>query len=282
MIDAHVYCLPPHLRQPGVALPKSERIIQEAIHWHSEGPYALSLASPDAILDSMDQAGIERSVLVAFPWADPTLCCENNDYILEQATTNRRFMAVCAVQPASVDALAETRRALNAGALGIKVNPAWQGYCLDDPRLDELAEVVLQHKAFLMLHVDQPYKHSPASPASLFNLAVRQPKLKILAAHLGGLLGLSSVHSPVAQQLTSIWYDTAVSSTLEMIRWYCQIGLTTKLVLGSDFPFNHSHSQKQMVDGLQDLELGHDVLQNILEKNFLRLAGLSCNRAPYP
>jgi predicted TIM-barrel fold metal-dependent hydrolase len=273
MIDAHVYCLPPRLRQSNVMLPKSEAIIQETIYYHAEGPMALSKASPDAIIDSMDQAGIARTVLIAFPWADSTLCRENNDFVLEQVTVNDRFMAVCSVQPASLDALDEARRVLHAGAIGIKINPVWQGFCLDDAHVNNLAAVVLQNNVFLMLHVDQPYKQSPASPAYLFDLAVRQPGLKILASHLGGLLGLSCLHPPVAQKLENVWYDTAVSSTLEMVRWYRQAGLTNKLVMGSDFPFNHSHSQKQVVRGLRNLELGHDVLTDIFETNFLRLTG---------
>jgi predicted TIM-barrel fold metal-dependent hydrolase len=254
-------------------LPKSEAIIQETIHCHAEGPMALSKASPGTIMNSMDQAGIARSVLIAFPWADSALCRENNDFILEQVAVNDRFMAVCSVQPASLDALAEARRVLHAGAIGIKINPVWQGFCLDDAHVNDLAAVVLQNNVFLMLHVDQPYKQSPASPAYLFDLAVRLPELKILASHLGGLLGLSSLHKPIAQKTVNIWYDTAVSSTLEMVTWYFEAGLEDKIVFGSDFPFNHSHSQKQVVEGILKLGLANHIESKIFESNFMALSG---------
>jgi uncharacterized protein len=273
MIDAHVYCLPPRLRQADVLLPASERSIQEAIHRHPEGPYALALSAPEAILASMDQAGIHRSVLVAFPWADPELCRENNDFILETASGVERFLPICSVQPDCPEALNEASRVLHAGAVGIKVNPVWQKYDLDDPRMNELAITIQSTQAFLMLHVDQPYKTSPASPARLYALARKHPGLRILAAHLGGLLGLSTLHPPVARTLANVWYDTAVSSTLEMVRWYCQAGLADKMVLGTDFPFNHSHSQKQVVDDLGRLNLKADVLTKVFQGNFCRLAG---------
>jgi len=275
MIDAHVYCLPPRLRQPGVCLPDGDWAIQKAIHHHPEGPYALALAAPDAIIESMDRTGIMRSALVAFPWADPELCRENNDYILEVATGNERFMAICAVQPANFESRQEADRVLKSGAVGIKVNPVWQKFSLEDPGVNELATTIQSHQAFMMLHVDHPFKSSPASPASLYALAEKNPGLRILAAHLGGLLGLSAVHPPVAKTLTNVWYDTAVSSTLEMVLWYCQAGQGDKVVLGTDFPFNHSHSQQQVVEGIRALGLGDDVLKGLFETNFLFLTGLS-------
>lgn len=274
MIDAHVYCLPPRLRQADVRLPASERSIQEAIHRHPEGPYALALSAPEAILASMDHSGIQCSVLVAFPWADPELCRENNDYILGTAAGNERFLAICSVQPTSPAALQEMSRVVHAGAVGIKVNPVWQKFALDDPRMDELALAVQSTQAFLMLHVDQPYKTSPASSARLYALARKHPGLRILAAHLGGLLGLSALHPPVARTLANVWYDTAVSSTLEMVRWYCQAGLADKVILGTDFPFNHSHSQKQVVDVIRGLGLDRDHWWSLSGANFSRLARL--------
>lgn len=277
MIDAHVYCLPPRLRQADVRLPASEWSIQEAIHHHPEGPCALALSAPEAILASMDQSGIQRSVLVAFPWGEQELCSENNDYILETAAGNERFLAICSVQPTSPNALQEVSRVVRSGAKGIKVNPVWQKFALDDPRMDELALAVQSAQAFLMLHVDQPYKSSPASSTMLYALARKHPGLRILAAHLGGLLGLSALHPPVARTLANVWYDTAMSSTLEMVRWYCQAGLADKLVLGTDFPFNHSHSQKQVIDDIRDLGLAEEQYMAIFEANFLRLARLDAD-----
>jgi uncharacterized protein len=273
MIDAHVYCLPSRLSSPDIYLPENERCIQKAIHQHPEGPYALGLASPTSILDSMDQADIARSVLVSFPWANPELCRENNDFILELAARQDRFMAICSVQPNDTQFIQEAARVLQAGALGIKINPVWQSFFLADKKIEDLAALIIEHGGFLMLHVDQPYKHSPASPAHLADLASRHPKLKILAAHLGGLLGISALHPPVAKKLRNVWYDTAVSSTLEMVRLYCQTGMKEKIVFGSDFPFNHSHSQKQVVDDLRRLELDTDVLKGIFQNNFFSLTG---------
>jgi uncharacterized protein len=277
MIDAHVYCLPPRLRKADVSLPEDEAI-RQAIYRHPEGSYALSLSSPGEILRSMNQAGIERSALVAFPWADPQLCRENNDFILETAAGSEHFLAICSVQPACPKALQEVNRVVGAGAVGIKVNPVWQKFALDDPRMDELAIAVQSCQVFVMLHVDQHYKSSPASPARLYALARKHQELHILAAHLGGLLGLSTLHPPVARTLFNVWYDTAVSSTLEMVNWYCQAGLADKVVLGTDFPFNHSHSQKQVVDGIRDLGLDRDHRKAICSENFLRLAGLDAGQ----
>lgn len=274
IIDAHVYCLPQKLRAPEAVLPQSENMIADAIYKHPEGCYALNLSSPESIKSSMDENKIDKSVLVAFPWSDQDLCIENNNFILETVLKHSCFMAVCAVQPNGKVWNKEVERVLNNGAIGIKINPAWQGFELDGSEMDELADFIEQKKAFLMVHVDQPFRKSPASPAHLFNLAQRHPKTKILAAHMGGLLGLCTLHSPVADVLKNVWFDTAVSSTLGMVNCYVDAGLRDKIIFGTDFPFNHNHSQKQVLEGIRELNLSSNIEKAILYENFYSFINL--------
>ena len=280
MIDAHVYCLPDRLRNVSVSLPHSEMEVARAIYSHPEGEMALSLSSPQAILRSMDSCDIATSVLIAFPWKTQKLCKETNDYLLDLVSRENRFACFCSVQPGETGSIREVERVRKAGALGIKVNPAWQGLELNGPEMIDLGSYLLQEEIPLMVHVDHPYRLSPASPAHLHDLAVRLPELRILAAHLGGLLGLYGLHPPVAEGLKNVWFDTAVSSTLEMVGFYVQAGLQDKLVLGSDFPFNHSHSQKQMIQGIKDLGLEGEIVNKIFIDNFLdflgRKEGIAC------
>ncbi|MFA6316413.1 MAG: amidohydrolase family protein [Elusimicrobiota bacterium] len=272
IIDSHVYCLPPRLRDHAVRLPASEAPIRSAIHRHPDGHWVLPLSSPESILRSMDKAGVDRAVLVSFPWADPSLCSENNDFTLLQAR-NRRFWAVCSVQPFKPGWDREARRCLAAGAVGIKVNPSWQGGSLDDPAVLRLASLVEEQGAFLLVHTDQLFRDSRSSPARLLELARRRPETRIVAAHMGGLLGLYADLARIKPCIKNLWFDTAVSETMRMVSWYADAGLTNRLLFGTDYPFNGCHSQAKVVERLRKLRLGRTAEAGVFGGNLLKLLG---------
>jgi len=271
-IDSHVYCLPPRLHD-GNKLPQVERQVLDAIHNHPEGPYALSLSSPEAILISMEQCGLDQALLVAFPWQSADLCRETNDYLLNLAVKQEQFHCLCSVQPKDTNHLHEAERCLNAGALGFKVNPVWQDYEMDGPVMDELCAFASGAGATIMTHVDQGYKKSAASVSAFLELAKRHPKTKFLASHLGGGLGLYSQHKPIKEAISNVWFDTAVSSTMNLVKFYVESGLENKIVFGTDFPFNHCHNQNDPLDDLLNLGFSQIVREKILFKNFMALFG---------
>lgn len=270
IIDTHVYCLPPQLRMIDADIPKTEFPIIEAIYSHPDGEYALNLASPESIVESMGNSGVNKSVLVSFPWNSEKLCTENNNYLLEQISSGP-FYCICAVQPRFKAFVKEAERCIDRGAIGLKVNPAWQGYALDGPEMDALSVLCSEKKIPIMVHVDQSFKKSPTSAAHLLKLAKKHPNTRYLAAHLGGLLGIYNLHDPMKESLKNIWFDTAVSSTLKMVKFYVESGLENKILFGSDFPFNHSHSQKQLIDEIAKFEIGETDKTKIFSDNFKSL-----------
>lgn len=272
IVDAHVYCLPPRMRDStGFSPPANEQAIGKAIYRHPEGPRALVLSSPESILQSMDKNEIEKSLLVAFPWNSSELCLETNEYLLDLVSKNNRFSCLCSVQPKQDGFIEKAEYWLACDASGLKVNPVWQNFEIDGPEMDDLSIWAAAKDIPIMVHIDQAYKNSPASPGSFFSLVQRHPKTKYLASHLGGLLGLYSLHPPVENALNNVWFDTAVSSTMQFVSFYVQAGLAGRLVFGTDFPFNHSHSQRQPLDDLKALSLDDKVKEPILATNYFSL-----------
>ena len=52
------------------------------------------------VLAAMDTAGVDRTVLVGFPWRDPGLCALHNDYLLPcVARYPDRLLGLAIVQP---------------------------------------------------------------------------------------------------------------------------------------------------------------------------------------
>ncbi len=274
MIDAHVYSLPAELRNLEAKALKHEIAIKRAIYNHSEGSYALRLSDPSMIVKSMDESGIHKSVLVSLPWNRLKHCYINNNHVLEWASKSDRFYAVCSVSIIEEGYIFEAERVIKAGAIGLKINTSWQNQRLNSKKVIEIADYAAQKNVFLMVHVDHGFRVSKTSSAELFELARQCPETKIIAAHLGGLLGLYNLNKKVSPCLCNIWFDTAVSSTLEMVKFYTMAGLVDKLIFGSDFPFNHSHSQKQVVDGLKSLNFEDEELGKIFSLNLKSLAGI--------
>jgi predicted TIM-barrel fold metal-dependent hydrolase len=273
-VDSHVYCLPPRWRNARARLPAAESAVRKAFYAHPDGSWVLPLSSPEAIAASMKRSAIARAALVGFPWAGAALCEESAAYVLEQARREpKRYWAVCPVQPRDAGHLAAARRWLDAGAVGLKVNAQWQGFALDDRRMDGLAKLAARRGAYLLLHIDQPTGESQASPARLLALARRHPKTRIVAAHMGGLLGLYAKLPWIGRALRNVWYDTAVSETLETVRFYAELGLSDRVVFGTDFPFNLVHDQKTVKTRLLKLGLERRALRAVLSRNYLSLVG---------
>lgn len=276
VIDSHAYCLPPRLRDPRVRLPAAEAAVARAIHRHKDGAWVLPLSAPEAIERSMSRCGIDASALISFPWATPALCAETNDFTLERARARPdRFYAVCSVQPAKAGHLAEARRALDAGAVGIKVNPEWQGWTLDDGKTNRLMRLLADRGAYLLTHVDQPFRRSNASPAQLLALARAHPRTRIVAAHMGGLLPFYEKLPWIRPALKNVWFDTAVSETLDTVRWAVERGLGRRILFGTDHPFNTPHDQATVLARVKALGLPRAVLADILGGNYARLLGKS-------
>lgn len=274
IIDSHAYCLPPRLRDTKARLPASESAVTKAIHRHKDGAWVLPLSAPAIIARSMSRCGIDASALIAFPWATPALCVENNDFVLETArAAPKRFYAVCSVQPAGAGHLAEARRALDAGAVGIKINPEWQGWTLDDGKARRLMGLIADAGAYLLTHIDQPFRRSNASPAALLSLARAHPDTRIVAAHMGGLLPFYEKLPWIRPVLKNVWFDTAVSETLDTVRWAVERGLGRRLLFGTDHPFNAPHDQATVLTRLKRLGLPKGVLADILGDNYGRLIG---------
>jgi predicted TIM-barrel fold metal-dependent hydrolase len=253
-----------------VVLPDDEAPARRFIYEHPESGAVLHKSAPEAILASMKNLKIDHSVLVPLPWANLSLCRENNEFLHETARQESNLWWLCTVSPRHKGWCEEAEKCLKAGALGININPLWQGFAMNSPSMDELAAFVAEKKSFLLIHIDYSFRLSPVSAAELFELARRHPQTRLVAAHLGGgLLGLYSLHEPVGRHLGNVWYDTSVSTTLQTVKFYVEAGLEDRLFFGTDYPFNRGHTQREVLQGLKDLGLQEGVMQKILGRNFL-------------
>lgn len=125
-----------------------------------------------------------------------------------------------------------------AGIKGIKLHPDFQGFHLDDPRLEPIFEEI-GDRFLLMIHIGDrlPPEKNPSSPHKLAALLKNFPRLRVIAAHLGGYLHWQYVVENLAGK--DLYLDTSSSLMAISDRHLFDIldhHPRDKILFGSDYP----------------------------------------------
>jgi len=153
------------------------------------------IATADELIASMDEAGVDISVIVNIGWTTHELCVETNDYIMESISRYpQRLVGFCAVQPQSHRAaVAEIERCAKAGIRGVgEMRPDMQLLDLtDEIVMEPFVEVLRKHKLILLTHASEPVGHEypgkgGITPDILYSFIASFPNLTIVCAHWGG------------------------------------------------------------------------------------------------
>ena len=238
-IDAHVHAFPPDIVAGRGAYLERDRWFHEL--YSNE---RARLATADDVLRNMDTAGIERSVLAAFPWADQALCEAHNAYF--RTLADQRLTRLCTVQPAAGQrAVDELCRCLDAGFAGLgEMNVDALGTPLTDDSWEALIERLVEAGGALMLHCSEPVGHAypgkgTNTPDKVYALAVAHPELKIVGAHWGGGLPFYYLMPEMKPALPNLYFDSAATEYLYDTRVFGVVsGLVGEdhILFGSDFP----------------------------------------------
>ena len=171
--------------------------------------------------------------------------------------------------------LLELDRLEMASVRGIKLHPNFQNLAYDDPRLFPVMEAVGE-RFIVMCHVgcERPLADNPASPYKLAKLVGMFPKVRFIAAHLGGYAdGVVALDALAGKD---IWIDTSnTARTGEAAsRKIIAKHPFDRLLFGSDYPLfdpGEDISQQQQRFGFSDAQMA-DLLCNaatiLNDKNF--------------
>jgi len=255
IIDSHTHIFPPHMRQR-----REEYLRRDPAFAEMYASPKASLAGAEELLASMDEAQIDKSVVLGFAWSELEPCVQHNDYLLEAATrSGGRLIPFCTIQPrAGNDAFREMERCARAGARGLgELRPDSQGYRLDDGAAAEvLAEAALRHGLVLLFHVSEPVGHAypgkeALSVASFYRFVAGHGGQAVVGAHWGGGLPFYALMPEVRQTLTNAYFDTAATPLLYQPAVYRQAaGLVgaERILFGSDFPLIEQRRQRQALE----------------------------------
>jgi uncharacterized protein len=169
----------------GAMRPWLERIVQETgpldlydAHTHigSNDPDGYK-QTPEELLAALAPAGARG---VVFPMHEPDGYTAANDAVLAAAAAHPgRLVAFCRVSPHD-DALTEARRALDAGARGIKLHPRAEQFGMDEPVVAELVALAHERRVPVLIHAGRGI---PALGQNTVRLAERYRDARLILAH---------------------------------------------------------------------------------------------------
>jgi predicted TIM-barrel fold metal-dependent hydrolase len=278
VVDAHTHAFPPDWVGDRSHLLKRDRWFSELF----EAPLA-KMVDATGLLSAMNEAGVAQAVVCGWPWADPGLCREHNDFLAAASREGGGRLAwLGSIAPASPDAAIEAERCLSLGASGIgELNADAQGFELTDARaLQDVASVLTAAGAPLLLHSSEPLGHhypgkGTATPDRLIALLEACPDLPLVLAHWGGGLPFYELMPEVAALARNVVYDTAASTYLYrpgVFRTVLDIVGPERVLWGSDHPV--LGMGRFLKRTLGSAGLRSDELEPVLAGNARRIYGL--------
>lgn len=236
----------------------------------------------EKMLESMDESGVDKSVIFGFPWGKSEMSKTQNDYILDSVQRfPNRFIGFCCLDPFNADAADEVLRCLDAGLSGVG-EIAFYNRGIDEDVLEALKpimEICLDRAIPVMIHTNEPLGHSyqgkaPITLLQIYNLARCYPDNKIILAHWGGgIFFYQALKKEVKECLKNVYFDTAASPYLYDSRIYKlakELAGLEKILFGSDFPLI---SPKRYFKELKSTDLTKNDIESICGKNASKLFG---------
>ena len=243
---------------------------------------AARIATADDLIRSMDEAGIDTSVVLNIGWSSHELCVRTNDYLLDVASRYpKRVVPFCMVQPTEPEsAVHEIERCARAGARGVgELRPDAQGYTLAEELLSPVVEAAIASNLVILPHISEPMGHTypgkgVVRPEQAYEFAVRYPEARLVCAHWGGGLPFYELMPEVKKTMAQVYYDTAASPFLYSPKIYSiasEIVGSDKIFFGSDYPLI---SPKRYFEELRESVLSEEEKKGILGVSLKKLLEL--------
>ncbi len=277
IIDAHTHIFP-----PGVRDGRESYLERDATFRELYSNPAARIVTAEELFESMDEAGIDRSVVCGFGWTDAELCREHNEYLLEAvAQSDGRLIAFCTIQPSEKGARDELKRWAARGAHGLgELRPESQGYSLiDSDEADLLSWAADAYDLVLLFHASEPVGHAypgkKGLPLEQLGRFVSDfPGVAVIGAHWGGGLPFYALMPEMREAMERTYVDTAATGLLygpDVAARVIDLIGAEKVLFGSDFPLV---SQQDALRALRDAPMPDDARPLIEGENAQELLRL--------
>lgn len=293
IIDMHIHMYPPHVRANPVAWARAAR----EPYWgamigdNPAGTTVQGWVTIEQLIADMDAAGVEKVVMQGIYFQHLENCvAQNNWYIDWCKQYPDRLLGFATVQPlAGKQALDEIKRAVDRGLRGIgEILPYAQGHTIRHDAFLAVVELAIELDIPLCLHGAEPVGHhypgrAETPLADYVWLAQQYPNLKLILAHLGGLLPFYELNRRIKKIMRNVFYDTAAVPLLyqpQVYKLIVQVAGPHKILYGSDYPLllyprqSRAPNFSGLLNEIKNAGLTLPELSLILGNNARRLLGL--------
>ncbi len=223
----------------------------------------------DALLASMDRAGIDTSVICSIatrPAQFETILAWSH------GIRSPRLVPLPSIHPADTEITAKIFRLKGEGFAGIKMHPYYQDFFLDEERLTPLYEALSETGLLLVVHCGYDIafpRIRRADPAQILTVRKRFPNLRLITTHFGGW----DIWEEVEGMLLGQEIFMEISFALSYLTPEQAVRMLNKhpadyLLFGSDSPWDN---QAEAIHRLRQLSLPEALLSRILGGNGERL-----------
>ena len=168
---------------------------------------------------------------VVFPMHEPEGYRDANDFVLDAAArSDGRVVAFCRVDPRD-GAAAEARRALDAGARGIKLHPRAERFGLEEPAVRDLVALAHERRVPVLIHAGRGI---PALGQHTVRLSGEFPDAKLILAH-AAISDLAWLWQ-VMPEHPNLFVDTAWWNPADLIALFT-LAPPSQILWASDSPY---------------------------------------------
>jgi predicted TIM-barrel fold metal-dependent hydrolase len=278
IIDSHAHIFPEEVRKDRWAFCEKDEGFS-SIYKNSKA----RLVGVEELIASMDDSGVDRSVICGFPWNQPHLCFFHNQYLMESASRYpNRLMVFVSLLFSNPDwSGKELDRARKGGARGVGEIAFYQDE-MTSQDIHSMKPILTQMEKQgipLLLHTNETIGHSYPGKGRTpleryYELIQSFPNLAIILGHWGGGLPFYELMPEVAKVMANVYYDTAASPFIYSKKIYAiasEIVGVEKIFFGTDFPLI---SPPRYFKELEGSGLPRKDQEKILGLNFSKLLKL--------
>lgn len=271
IIDCHTHIFPDEIK-------KSRHEF-----FHGEDEFSLlykdpksRISSAEELIISMDENGIDKSIVFGFPWNSGEFAKSNNDYIIEKSIQySQRLIPFACFNPVKAYCLKEAERALKNGFTGFGELGLYSSDFTGETLLSltPLMDMAVENNIPVIFHVNEPCGHiypgkAPISIRGIDLFIERFRKNRIILAHLGGGFPFFSLLKK-PPNIENILFDTAALPFLYKKNIYEimeSMGLNDKIVFGSDWPLI---SPERYISEINGNDISEKFKDRILSENIM-------------
>lgn len=268
IIDFHSHCFPDALA------PRAIGKLAETVSVMNISPSTDGTAC--GLIRRMKEAGIDRSVVCNIA-TNPHQMGKVNDFAISLRRHEELF-PLGSLNPHAERLESELNRLISANITGIKLHPDYMQTDIDSPDFDQIFDLCQAKNVFVITHAGlDPISpdHMHCTPSQMARVLDKFPKLKLVAAHMGGF----HCEAEVLEHLCGrdVYLDTSLIShrpdRCPLIHGILKNHNPHRLLFATDTPWTKGEEE---IAAIQSAPLPDEIKDMIFSGNAIRLLS-SCD-----